>query len=168
MNTTLIVGIIAALVAVGGYTITSATNRIERRSKIYAEAILALIRFQELPYRIRRRPDSTSETRAALYQRIRDTQETLSYYVVLLWLDSPRVGKAFDELTKATRRIGLQYRREAWTAPPATKDEDMNLAISYKYESELGLEKCTALMQRELSMLRITFPQVGRSLKNQP
>jgi hypothetical protein len=165
MNTTLVVGIIAALVAICGYTITSAMNRIERRSKVYADAILAVIRFQELPYRIRRRPDSGNETRAAIYQRIRDTQETLSYYAVLLRLDSPKVGKAFGELVKATREIGLQYRRDAWAAPPATKDEDMNLPISYKYENELELEKCIARMQQELSILRILLPQVGRSLR---
>lgn len=165
MNTTLIVGIVAALVAICGYMLTSAMNRIERRSKIYADAILALIRFQELPYRIRRRPDSTNETRTAIYQRIRDAQETLSYYVILLRLDSPKVGKAFGELVEATRQIGLQYRREAWAAPPATKDEDMNLAIRYRFDNEVELEKCIALMQHELSILRILFPQVGRSLR---
>jgi hypothetical protein len=94
-----------------------------------------------------------------MYQRIRDAQETLSYHVVLLRLDSPKVGQAFDELARATREKGLQYRRDAWAASPATEDADMNLAISYKYDNEWELEKCILLMQRELSLLRSLFSQ---------
>jgi hypothetical protein len=67
----------------------------------------------------------------------------------------------------ATRKIGLQHRRDAWAASPATKDEGMNLAISYKYDNEPELEICIALMQHELSILRTLFSQVGHSLKNQ-
>ena len=46
----LVVGILAAVVAILGYTITNAMNRIERRSKIYADAMLALVQFENLPF----------------------------------------------------------------------------------------------------------------------
>jgi hypothetical protein len=45
----LVVGILAAVVAVLGYTITNAMNRVERRSRIYADAMLALVQFEIFP-----------------------------------------------------------------------------------------------------------------------
>ena len=71
----LVVGILAGVVAIFGYTITNAMNRIERRSRIYADAILALVQFQDLPFRVRRRSDSSDATRTIVGQRVRDVQE---------------------------------------------------------------------------------------------
>jgi hypothetical protein len=117
-------------------------NRVERRSRIYADAISALVRFQNLPFRIRRRSDSSDATYAIVGDRVRDVQEALSYQVVLLRLDSPRVGAAFAELVRNTREEGLRYRHDAWASPPATSDADMSLAVSYDYHNEAELEKC--------------------------
>ena len=154
IDPSLFVGILAAVVAILGYTITNAINRVERRSRIYADAILALVRLQNLPYRIRRRCDSTDATRALLSAQVRDAQEALSYHVVLLRLDSPRVGAVFDELVRHTRKEGAEYRRDAWASRPATRDADMCSVIRYDYHNETELEKCIVLMQRELSIIR--------------
>ena len=159
INATLLVGLLAAVVAIFGYTITNAMNRIERRGRIYADAISALVQFQNLPFRIRRRIDSSGVTRAAIGERVREVQEALSYHVFLLRLNSPRVGAAFAELVKNTREEGLRYRHDAWASPPATKDTDMNLFISYDYHNEAELERCIVLMQRELSIVRVLFPR---------
>ena len=155
----LVVGILAGVVAIFGYTITNAMNRIERRSRIYADAILALVQFQDLPFRVRRRSDSSDATRTIVGQRVRDVQEALSYHVVLLRLDSPRVGTVFAELVKKTREVGVRYRHDAWVSPPATSDADMSLVISYDYHNEAELEECIVLMQRELSIIRALSPR---------
>lgn len=150
----LIVGILAAIVAVLGFIMTNAMNRVERRSRTYADAISALVRFQNLPHRIRRRSDSSDATRAIIGEHVRNVQEALSYHVVLLRLDSPRVGAVFDELVRHTREEGVRYRHDAWASHPATSDADMVSAIRYDYHNEAELEKCIALMQRELSIIR--------------
>jgi hypothetical protein len=160
IDPTLVVGILAAVVAILGYTITNSMNRIERRSRIYANAISALVQFQNLPFRIRRRSDSSDATRTIVGERVRDVQETLSYHVVLLRLDSPRVGTVFAELVRNTRKEGVRYRHDAWASPPATSDADMSLVVSYEYHNEAELEKCIVLMQRELSTIRALSPRL--------
>lgn len=155
----LVVGILAAVVAILGYTITNAMNRIERRSKIYADAMLALVQFENLPFRIRRRSDSSDATRTIVGQRVRDVQEALFYHTVLLRLASPRVGAAFKALVEKTREKGVRYRHDARTLPPATSDADMSLVISYDYETKDELDECIVLMQRELSIIRALSPR---------
>jgi hypothetical protein len=154
IDPSLVVGILAAVVAILGYTITHATNRVERRSRTYADAISALVQFQNLPHRIRRRSDGSDVTRALISEHVRNVHEALSYHVVLLRLDSPKVGAVFDELVKHTREEGARHRRDAWASHPATSDAEMANAIRYQYHNEAELEKCIALMQRELSIIR--------------
>ena len=155
----LVVGILAAVVAILSYTITNAMNRTERRSKTYADAMLALVQFQNLPFRIRRRSDSSDATRTVVGHRIRDVQEALFYHTVLLRLDSPSVGTAFAVLVEKTREKGVRYRHDAWTSPPATSDADMSLVISYDYENKEELDECIDLMQGELSIIRALSPR---------
>jgi hypothetical protein len=168
MNSTVAVGLVAAVVAIFGYTVTNAMNRMERRSRIYADAISALVQFQGLPLRIRRRSDSDGATRSAVGERVREVQEALSYHVVLLRLDSPRVGAAFAQLVHNTREVGRIYRQEAWASPPASDDADMGLYLRYDYHNQVELESCITLMQRELSMIRALSPQVFRFRAKSP
>jgi hypothetical protein len=159
INPALVVGILAAVVAILGYAITNAMNRIERRSKIYADAMLALVQFENLPFRIRRRSDSSDATRTIVGQRVRDVQEALFYHTVLLRLASPRVGAAFKALVEKTREKGVRYRHDAWTLPPARSDADMSLEIRYDYKNKDELDECILLMQRELSIIRALSPR---------
>ena len=69
--------IIAGLVALTGYLLNQFANRRERTSKVYAEALEAIREYQELPYKIRRRPDSNGTTRAALGDKTGDVVSRL-------------------------------------------------------------------------------------------
>jgi hypothetical protein len=57
---------IAAVVAVVGYIANGSINRLGERRKAYAQALADLEKLKQLPYDIRRRPDSSSESRSRI------------------------------------------------------------------------------------------------------
>jgi hypothetical protein len=68
----LVVGLIAASVALTGYVMTQAANRRRQKAKLFAEAIEAVKAFEEVPYRIAKRAASGGPTRADLGNRVSD------------------------------------------------------------------------------------------------
>jgi hypothetical protein len=108
-----IAAIIAASVATFGYVITARAKLLEDRRKTYAEALAAVHAYQELPHRIRRRPDSSPMTLDAMGTVISDIQRDLDFYKSLLYLDSPEVGDMYNALVQTSRDQGRKYRDEA-------------------------------------------------------
>src|SRR3954447_13951203 len=117
--------IATVLVALTGHWVTQHANRRERRSKVYAEALEALARYQELPYRILRRENDSGSTRAEMSRAVSDAQASLEYYRTLLRVESPEVGSAYARLVATTKREGGPFRDEAWTAPAMSSDTQM-------------------------------------------
>src|SRR5436853_7906545 len=114
---TIIAAAIAAAVATFGYVITARAKLVEDRKKTYAEALAAVYAYQELPHRIRRRPDSSPETLRELGTLISDIQRDLDFYKSLLNLDSLELGAAYNALVQTSRDQGKKYRDEAWKQP---------------------------------------------------
>jgi hypothetical protein len=83
----LLAAIIAGSVAVVGYLITQAANRRERKSRLYAEALSVVREYQELPYRVKRRPASDGATRAELGEQISAVMTKLGFYLRWLQID---------------------------------------------------------------------------------
>ena len=71
---TIIAAAIAAIVALAGYALTQAWARRERHARTIAGALAAVESYLEAPYRVRRRPASTPEVRAALTSSLSDLQ----------------------------------------------------------------------------------------------
>ena len=94
----LLAAIIAGSVALFGYSLTQVSNRWERKRKVYAEALSAVREYEELPYRIRRRPSSDDETRARLGDQISEAYIKLRFYLAWLEIDSVVVGTAYADL----------------------------------------------------------------------
>jgi hypothetical protein len=118
--------IIAGLVALTGYLLNQFANRRERTSKVYAEALEAIREYQELPYKIRRRPDSNGTTRAALGDKTGEVVSRLWFDRAWLQTDS-EVGAAYRDLMAQTKQDGGIYRATAWSEPVPIKDEDAQL-----------------------------------------
>jgi hypothetical protein len=97
---TVIAAIIAAAVATFGYVITARAKLLEDRRKTYAEALAAVHAYQELPHRIRRRPNSSQTILDGLGTVISDIQRDLDFYKSLLYLDSPNSGTHITRLPK--------------------------------------------------------------------
>lgn len=155
---------IAGLVALIGYMMTQAANRRERKSRLYAEALSAVREYQELPYRVRRRPSSDNKTRAELGAQISAVMTKLGFYVRFLQLDSHEVGIAYTDLVNQVRRMGGPYRSQAWRASLVASDEEMPL-VKYPYETEPEMSLCLKAMRHELAFWGFLFrPSIRRSL----
>jgi hypothetical protein len=154
---TIIAALVAAAVATFGYAITARAKLIEERRKTYAAALAAVCDYQELPYRIRRRPDSSAATRAALGMIISDIQRDLDFHDQLLELDSPKLGLAYCALVEKSRRIGKPNRDEAWALPPANEDKAMSFPEEYRYEDDDQWDFCRQRMREQLRMLPLRW-----------
>lgn len=142
---------IAASVALVGYFVTQLANRRERKSKVYAEALAVLREYQELPYRIRRRPSSDGPTRAKLGDEVSDVLGRLGFYRSWLEIDSRLVGKAYRDLLEQARWFGAKYRNSAWKEPIISKDVDVG-SLAYEYYMDKEMELCLKAMRYELSL----------------
>src|SRR5690242_1806090 len=96
----LIATVVAGSVAVLGYVVTQQMGRRDRKAKFYAEALLAVKDFEELPYRIAKRPDTSPATRERLGTMVNDAFVKVSFYQAWLRIDSPRVGASYDLLAR--------------------------------------------------------------------
>jgi hypothetical protein len=159
----LLAAIIAGLVAVVGYIITQAANRRERKSKLYAEALSVVREYQELPYRVRRRPASDSSTRAVLGEQISSVMTKLGFYLRWLQIDSRVVGIAYVDLVEQVRRFGGPYRNKAWQEPLVSDDKDMP-DVKYPYDTDDEMRLCLLAMRRELSLFGVLFRRSTRRL----
>jgi hypothetical protein len=68
----LLVPVVAGCFLLAGYLLNQIWARNERRAKAFAEALAAIENYLEMPYRVRRRPASDSQTRATLTNQMSD------------------------------------------------------------------------------------------------
>lgn len=103
----------------------------DRRRKVFAEALVAIEKYGEVPWRIRRRPDSKPDTRSRLSDALHEIQEELMYYQGLLSMESPIVGSAYSTLVKEIRGEAGRAMSEAWSRPLIKKDAEMSGQIKF-------------------------------------
>lgn len=149
---TIIAALVAALVAVAGYMLTQTRARLERRAKIFADALAAVEEYLEAPYRIRRR-QATPEAREALTSALSDLQVRIAFHRAWLQVEAPAVGQAYDILVSAARsEAGIQM-TQAWNSAPLTSDTDMNLKVAYQHpDSDAERAKVIAVMRNDLRL----------------
>lgn len=105
-----------------------------RRRSTYAEALAVTVAYREFPYAIRRRrQDAASEERIRISEALREVQRDLAFHEAWIRLEaSPKTVAAYETLVTQTRRIAGGYMHDAWNAPAAISDADMNiLGIDY-------------------------------------
>jgi hypothetical protein len=118
----LVVGLIAASVALTGYVMTQAANRRRQKAKLFAEAIEAVKAFEEVPYRIAKRAASGGPTRADLGNRVSDLFVKLGLYRAWLQIESPLAGEAYVLLLDRTHEEVAPHREAAWARPVHERD----------------------------------------------
>ncbi len=100
---TLIAGVLAAGIAILGYSFQQKLARRERLASIYSEALRAVEDYLEAPYLLRRR-DGSHSTRTALTKHVSEIQSRIAYYSALIQIHGPkRVSAAYGKLVKAAR-----------------------------------------------------------------
>jgi len=145
--------LVTAVVAVFGYLHTARVNRRERVAQELAQALRAVGDYQDLPFRVRRRPASAPETRAGFAERISDIHSRLDFHSAWLGVAAPPVAVLFDTLVKTVREEVGPHVKAAWREPLITEDDGMNLGLGsiyvYPQTERLKIE-CAEAMQRYL------------------
>jgi hypothetical protein len=94
-----------------------------------AEAFEAVAQYKEFPYAIRRRRnDVAAEERVRLSDELRGVQARLSYFTAWMRGEDADLSTAFDDLVQNLRHTAGSACHDAWLAPPAHSDADMNFA----------------------------------------
>ncbi|MFF2550736.1 hypothetical protein ACFVUS_07030 [Nocardia sp. NPDC058058] len=153
MNVTAIVGIltasIAASVALVGYVVNQAAARRERRAKAYAEALRTIRQYQEVPYRVARRLDSSADTRTKLDNLHGEIMSGIGFHLGWLRLESSDTAAAYEALWERSRTFGKVYRKWAWKQPLVSADAQMAITLPFTYDIKPELDVCIRAMRAD-------------------
>lgn len=128
---TILAALLAAIVAVVGYTIQQRITRKERRAVIYSEALRAVEDYLEAPYLVRRRNGSAS-ARQTITTHISEIQSRLSYYSALLDIHAhSEISTAYRALVSAARADGGKAMTQAWKTRPTRRDGSVSIPSRY-------------------------------------
>ncbi|MZE79720.1 hypothetical protein [Streptomyces xinghaiensis] len=157
---TLLVGATTALVALAGYLLTQATARRDRETHFYARALEAIKEFEEMPYRISRRPSSDGATRSAVGGQLSDTYVEVEFYRAWLRIHSPLAGEAYSILLTRCHRELREHIRKAWENPALETDSEAQLNGEFDIDNSVEWELFILVAGRELS-LREPLRRIG-------
>lgn len=131
LTTVLSAAVIAAVISALVTTyLARRKSREEEAARVrvrFAEALEVVAAYNEFPYAIRRRqPRDPEAERIRLSDGLREVQARLSFYVAWTKVESSAVGAAYESLVGQLRSVAGQACHDAWLAPPASTDSDMN------------------------------------------
>lgn len=149
--TAVLAAIIAGSVALVGYLFNRASERRDHKRQIYAEALRVISEYQQIAFRVARRPASDGQTRAALGDQICDTLVKVAFYRAWIGIESPEVADAYERLIDATHSSSRRNRAAAWSSPLITTDKDAHLVGRFSHDNESEWARYTAAVRRELS-----------------
>lgn len=133
MSGPIIAAILTGVAALVGVAWTQYRARQDARRKDFAEALAAMERYAELPYRIRRRQGSTPEVRGRMAEFIHEVQQDLLFHKSWMRIQAPRVADVYESLLRATREEAGSAMTEAWNTAPISRDEDMPLRVGLNF-----------------------------------
>lgn len=133
----LVVAIVGATAVFVGHIYNQRAARLHVAAQTFATAIRAVNNYADLPYRVRRRPDSDPSTRWELANRISDLHSEMDFHRAWLRIEAPPVADAYDVLVAVVREEAGPYVKSAWHEPVIIRDSGMNLGLGSKYENPL-------------------------------
>lgn len=128
--------VLAAVIAGGVAIISWVLNSIVaavredrgRRREQFSRAFAATVAYAEFPYVVRRRdPTNPGAERIRISEALRGIQQDIAYHEAWLVSESPKVGRAYEQLVVATRRVAGQAIHDAWLESGAAGDDEMNM-----------------------------------------
>jgi hypothetical protein len=128
-----IAAVITALVALVVLAVNQYQARQDARRKDFAEALAAVERYAELPYRILRRQGSTPDVRGHIAGFIHEVQQDLLFHRSWMRIQAPRVAEVYDSFLQTTREEAGSAMTDVWKAMPISKDEDMPLGVGLSF-----------------------------------
>ena len=137
--------IITGTVAISLFVITNwwkgERERLTRSREVLSKAYAAVQEYKEFPFVIRRRRTSEpEEERIRISSELRRVQYDLAFFSAWLMTESTHVHRSFSELLEMLRSVAGTAMHEAWLAPGAESDSeinipDMDLSALISYES---------------------------------
>ncbi|MEU2542350.1 MULTISPECIES: hypothetical protein [Streptomyces] len=147
----LIVPCIALLGAFLTYALNQRAVRRERRAKTFAEALTAVEEYLEMPYRIRRRSESSSAVRQQLTDEVSSLLARMAFHQAWLQIEATTVAGPYATLVATARAEAGAQMSLAWQQPPITTDSGMNLGIPYPRDrSNAARAACIEVMRQHL------------------
>ncbi|MFL5999750.1 MAG: hypothetical protein ACJ736_36585 [Streptomyces sp.] len=150
-TTALIVPCVALFGAFLTYALNQRAVRRERRAKTFAEALTAVEEYLEMPYRIRRRPESSPAVRQQLTDEVSSLLARMAFHQAWLQIEATTVAGPYAALVATARAESGAQMSLAWQQPPITTDGGMNLGIPYPRDrSNAARATCIDVMRRHL------------------
>ncbi|MDG9725275.1 MULTISPECIES: hypothetical protein [unclassified Streptomyces] len=147
----LIVPCIALLGAYLTYTLAQRAVRRESRAKTFAEALTTVEEYLEMPYRIRRRPESSPAVRQQLTDEVSGLLARMAFHQAWLQIEASAVAGPYSALVATARAEAGAQMSLAWQQPPITTDCGMNLGVPYPRDRSIAARaNCIAMMRRHL------------------
>jgi hypothetical protein len=146
-----IIAFLGALTTVAiTYGLNQRASRRERQAKAFAEALATVEDFAQMPYRIRRRPD-TLEARHEISAELDRIQCRIAFHQAWLHIEAAEVGPTYDLLIRAARDDAGREMRAAWKRAAPTSDEQMALVGAYSRDRlDEARNQCIAVMRAAL------------------
>jgi hypothetical protein len=126
---TIITGLVALLMLV----VNQYQARQDARRMGFAEALAAVERYAELPYRILHRQGSTLEVRGSIVEFIHEVQQDLLFRQSWTRIQVPRVADVYDSLLRTKREEADSAMTKAWGTAAITADENMPLKVGLSF-----------------------------------
>ncbi|MCC3654028.1 hypothetical protein LIX60_21685 [Streptomyces sp. S07_1.15] len=147
----LIVPCIALAGAVLTYVLNQRAARRERRAKTFAEALTAVEEYLEMPYRVRRRPESSAAVRQQLTDEVSGLLARMAFHQAWLQIEASSVAGPYATLVATARAEAGAQMSLAWQQPPITTDSGMNLGSAHPRDrSNRARAACIEVMRRKL------------------
>ncbi|WP_242436163.1 hypothetical protein [Streptomyces sp. Root369] len=104
-----------------------------------------------MPYRIRRRPESSSAVRQQLTDEVSSLLARMAFHQAWLQIEATTVAGPYASLVATARAEAGAQMSLAWQQPPITSDSGMNLGIPYPRDrSNAARATCIKVMRRHL------------------
>lgn len=114
----------AAIASIGSVLVASLTasaayfsGKRDRRRKMYGEAYKAVMAWNEMLYRVRRRGGSDAE-KQELIKAFHTLQETIDFYCGWMGSESPWMRRSYQRVVKTVKYESRSKIREAWENKP--------------------------------------------------
>src|SRR5437763_1271815 len=143
----------SAVTAMAFYVLNQRQARRTRKSKLFAEGLMAVNNFVNYPFLVARR--SVGESREKLTNLSAAVHGQLDYYRDLIRLEVPELNDIFTGLVRAAHKDFDEHGKAAWEMRPVEDDGDMNRRIGEQFRMSDELEdakgRCLDAMARQLS-----------------
>jgi hypothetical protein len=165
-----LISLVAIVASAFGALIIFAASQLatarDRQREEYAKALQTVVKWTEMPYRIRRRNASDQATMSRLIDAMHALQEEIAFHDAWISVEAPEVATAYRALVNKAKAECEDHLRNAWKAdhsPPTP----MNIGNLYPVEFGCERETYVEAVRYHLEWLGIRRRIPGRTRKDQ-